>query len=352
MASLIETAHYTRKVIQYGAIGLVVLIVGRMIVGGAASYWRKLHPPPPPPPTVGFSKLPPLVFPDTDRPQLTFTLETVSGGVPMISDRGTVYFMPVARPNLLALERATQTAASLGFIFPPEPLSERTYRFSRTSPLPSRFDIDIITGSFDLRVDWFANLAFLQQRFLPDQEQAITEVKNYLRAASLLPDDLANGEARVTPLKAFGQGYQQAVSISEANFIQVDLFRTPLGDGILPVITPISGEGIVRVILSGSRSQGERFVFVKYDYFPVDTTNSHTYPLRSSESAWQELQQGGGHIVSFPRDKTTVTVRTVGLGYYDAFEPQNYLQPVYIFSGDDGFLAVVPAVDPVWISEE
>ena len=44
----------------------------------------------------------------------------------------------------------------------------------------------------------------------------------------------------------------------------------------------------------------------------------------------------------------TATVRTVTLAYYDSLDPQNYLQPVFVFEGDDGFLAYVPAVALPW----
>ena len=351
MPKLTETAYYTRKTIKYGSITLLVLIIGRVVLTGAINYWKAAHPKPPPPPTVGFGQLPQLSFPNKESTELSYTLETVSGSVPTISDRGTVYFMPIIRPNLLALQRATETATNLSFVFEPQSLSERLYRFSKSSPLPSRLDFDIVTGNFDLRVDWFTNPNFLQQRLLPSDAQAISEAQNYLGRADLMEKDLVAGESKITYLKGSGKGYQKTVSLSEADFIQIDFFRKEIEPGIVS-ITSDPTEGIVRVTISGSRNQGERIVFVKYDYFPIDSLNFETYPIKSGQAAWEELISGGGYIVSPPQGGNQAIVRSITIGYYDAFEPQNYFQPVYIFSGDKDFTAIVPAIDNTWIQQE
>ncbi|MFC1653336.1 hypothetical protein ACFL1M_00635 [Patescibacteria group bacterium] len=349
MARLWEVAYYTRKGIRYGSISLVVLIIGRIVLGAAINLYKELNPPPPPPPTVGHGKLPPMKFPKQKRPEIEYHLETVSGTIPTPMDKANVYFMPITRPNLLGLERGTQTAASLGFVFEPEALNERLYRFSRTTPIPSRLDYDIVTGNFKMKLDWYENKNFLQQKFLPNESQALSEVRNYLNKADLLERDMDEGGYIVTFLAAKGKGFKVVSSLSEADFVQVDLFRNEIDEGFENVTTT-EDKGIVRVILSGSREQGQRVAQVEYDYFPVDIESAETYPVKAGVSAWEELVSGGGHIVSSPNEGS-VTVRSAKLGFYDSYEPQNYLQPVYIFTGDEGFKAIVPAVDPVWIQE-
>lgn len=350
MATLKETAYYSRMFIKYFPAILVVLIVGRVLLGLGWQLWLRFNPPPPPPPTVGFGTLPPIDFPVKERPEYTYSLETVSGTLVEQGVSAPVYLMPVKRPSLLAYERAVEQAELLGFVLEPKPLTERLYRFSRSSPLPARLDFDIVTGNLDLRVDWFKDPQFLQEKELPSMVQSISESHQYLQVADLLPNDLINGEVNVTYLKALGENFQGAVSLSEADFVQVDLFRESPVEGF-PIITPIAGEGVVRIIFSGSSNRGARVVWMKYDYFPIDLDVPHTYPIKTPQAAWEELVQGGGYIVSGP-DETDITVRGVTLGYFDTFEPQNYLQPVYVFSGDDDFLAVVPAVESAWVQSE
>ena len=349
MARLWEVAFYARRTIRYGAMALVVMIIGRVVLGMAIDLYKKLNPDPPPAPTVGFSTLPPLKFPKQKRPDITYKLETISGAVTTPDYQAKIYFMPITRPNLLGLERGTQVAASLGFLFEPEALSERLYRFSRSTPIPARLDFYIVTGNFKMRVDWFDQPDFLQEKLLPDEKQAITEVRNYLNKADLLANDIEEGNHGITFLGAKGKSYKVVDSLSEADFVQIDLFRKPIQEG-LPSVTATKGKGIVRVILSGSRTQNQRAIQVEYDYFPVDVESAETYPIKTGDAAWQELIGGGGYIVSSPGEGE-VTVRSASLAYYDAFDPQNYFQPVYVFEGDGDFKALVPAVDSSWVQE-
>jgi hypothetical protein len=44
-----------------------------------------------------------------------------------------------------------------------------------------------------------------------------------------------------------------------------------------------------------------------------------------------------------------ITIRNIFLAYFESEEPQNYLQPIFVFEGDKNFTAYVSAVDPEWI---
>src|SRR5258708_7586811 len=60
--TLTQLAYYGRKVIKFGSIALVVLIVGRTFLTAAVGYWVATHPAAPPPPTARFGALPQLNF--------------------------------------------------------------------------------------------------------------------------------------------------------------------------------------------------------------------------------------------------------------------------------------------------
>ncbi len=349
MPKLWEVAYQSRQIIKYGSIALATMIVGRVIITGAVNLYRTINPPAPPAPTVGFGKLPAIVFPKSTRGELEYSLETISGIISTPSDRAMVYFMPVTRPSLLGLPRGTETAASLGFVFEPEALTERLYRYSRTTPTPSRLDYDIVTGNFKMKVDWYKKPNFLQDNYIPMEDQVLSEVRNYLNKASLLEDDISKENYLLTYLAAKGEMFREVSSLSEADFVKVDLFREEIQPGFENV-TAYSDKGIIQVIISGSRTQGERVVQVQYDYFPVDIDSAESYYIKSGEEAWEELINGGGHIVSSHKEGQIV-IRSSSLGYYDSFEPQNYLQPVYIFEGDDDFKAIVHAISSEWVEE-
>ena len=119
MATLTEVAFYTRRSLKWGSFLILFLIVFRWAWNGFITYWLAKHPPPPPPPTVAFGKLPPLEFPDQNRPDLTLKLETVTGATPDLGDRVHVFFMPAKRANLLALEAVVSAIAARGLASAP-----------------------------------------------------------------------------------------------------------------------------------------------------------------------------------------------------------------------------------------
>jgi hypothetical protein len=347
MVSLTEAAYYSRQAIKYGLTGLAAFLILRWVLLAGIAYWRKLHPPPPPPPTVSFGKLPPIEFPESEWVGLSYRLETVTGGTPDLGDRATVYFMPVQKANLLALERMKRQVEKLAFTGEPEYLSEVRYRWSRLEPLPATLEANIISGSFVVDVSWEIDSTILTSKNLPTETEAIAEAKDFLRNAGLLREDLANGESRVFYLKSKLDSWIPAMSLSEADFVKVDLFRQSLGE--LPVLTADPEQGIVSVVFSGNLATGKRVVQLVYNYYPIDTGQSATYPIKSSDQAWKELQAGEGFVAQVEAEVEQVVVRKIYLAHYDSFVAQNYLQPIYVFEGDNNFVGYVPAISSEWI---
>lgn len=347
MATLTEVAYYTRRSLKWGSFLILFLIVFRWAWNGFWTYWLAKHPPPPPPPTVAFGKLPQLKFPDQTRGSLTFKLETVTGATPDLGDRAHVFFMPAKRANLLALERATNQATRLGFTLPPAKLTDTLYRWTNSTPLPTNLDLDIIYGHFTLTASWQQDPTLLDAAHLPSSTQAVIEAQDYLADTGLLPEDLKTGRTQVSFLRSSTGNFVPALSLSESEFVQVDLFRKDLDAGKVYTATPAAG--LVRLIFSGNTNTGKRIVSLTYNYFPVNYDQSATYPLKSSTTAWDELKSGQGFIATPPTTGTEAVIRRVSLGFYDSPKPQTFLQPVYVFAGDNNFVAYVPAVDSKWI---
>lgn len=347
MATLTEVAYYTRRTLKWGSFLILFLIVFRWVWSGFVAYWLAKYPPPPPPPTVVFGKLPALQFPDQNRPDLALKLETVTGAAPDLGDRAHVFFMPAKRANLLALERAINQAARLGFTLPPAKLTDTSYRWTNSTPLPTNLDMDIIYGHFTLTASWQQDPSLLDATNLPSSTQAVIEAQDYLADAGLLPEDLKTGRTQVSFWRSSVGDFIPALSLSESEFVQVDLFRQDLPAGKVYTATPTAG--LVQIIFSGNTNTGKRIIGLTYNYFPVNYDQSATYPLKTSAQAWQELQSGQGYIAQPPTTGNIATVRRVSLGFYDAPTPQTFLQPIYIFEGDANFVAYVSAIDAKWI---
>jgi hypothetical protein len=349
--TLTDVTYIGRQVVKFGAIAIVVLIVGRTLLTAFVAYWKATHPEPPPPPTVGFGLLPGIKFPTNDEGTPTrYTLETATGTLPSFGDRAKVFFMPKSSLSLLSDEKAKEIASQYGFVFAPEVLDSRRYRWTKSQPLESTLEIDIQSLNFVLKTNYLSRPELLSSKKLPDGSEALDRVKSMIKSVDLMSDDLATASGEVVYLKALGGEVSEAVSFSDADYVQVDLNRTPIDDQ-LRMFTPEGYKGSISGIVSGNFSGDQSIVQLEYNYHPVDYSEIHTYPLRTTDSAWRLLQSGEGYIAQKGTADTAV-VRQVYLGYFDSFEEQQYLQPIYVFEGDDGFLGYVPAIDPKYVQGE
>ena len=347
--NLSQVTHIGRLTVKYGLVALVVLIVGRVLLTAAVNYWKAINPPPEPPPTVGFGPLPKIEFPtqeDSDKPT-SYVLELPTAKFRQFPDRAKVFFMPSVAPSLLADELVKQKASSFMFVFQPEILGERTYRWTRTEGLDMSLTMDTLNYNFSLKSNFRAKPEFLINPNLPEEFEAVAKVKSLLDRADLLADDVATASGKVSFIRSLGGELTPAASLSDSDFVRVDLNRVAVDDRY-PMYTSEGTKGIISAILTGATNTLSGVVEINNYYHPVDYEQVETYPLREVKMAWKVLQAGEGFISSKGELETAV-IRDVELGYYDSEEEQGFLQPVFVFKGDEGFMGIVSAVNPQYM---
>lgn len=350
--TLTHFTHYGRLAVKYGLIGLVALMVGRTFFSAMIAFWKATHPEPPPPPTVGFGKLPAIEFEKqaSDGKPKSYSLELATRDFPDFGDRAKVFFMPKAPPSLLADEAVKKIASTYDFIFEPEVLDSRTYRWTKSQPIETNIKIDIQNRNFSLGSDYLSRPGLLSNNSLPENFEAVNRVKSFLSAADLLSRDIATSSGKVSYLKSLGGELSEAFSLSDADFVKVDLDRTPIS-GKYPMVSPDGKSGVVSAILTGALSGNASIVSMEYHHKEVDYSQVETYPIRTAASAWKILQAGEGYVVNTGENQEAL-VRKVELAYFDDWKEQDFLQPVYVFQGDDDFLAYVSALDPQFIQQQ
>lgn len=349
MATFTETAYYTRKFVVVAAIGFVALIVGRIVFVSFSKWWIAKNPPPPPAPTVSFGVLPELQFPKSqDISNVSYRLETASGNFPKFETQMRVYFVPAFRANVLGLELATALAAKYGFLFAPSAKDEQVYAWTRETQLSGILTQNLITGHFTYETAWQKDGDIIASK-APAEAEAVRAAKDFLRRGGLLTADLDTGKIRIEFLRAEQGTFASAVSQSEASFTKVHIFRSDIDKA--SAVTPREREALVQVVVSGSRASEKQVIWAMYKYSPVEQERHSTYPLRSAQIAWDELQNGKAYVAQLMSNTSFAVIRTVELAYYDADVPQEFLQPVYVFRGDNGFVAYVPAIDTKWLSK-
>ncbi len=351
MASLTETAYYTRRAINWGIIAIIVYILLRILWAVFLNVWIILFPPKPPPPTHAFGKLPAIIFNaslESSQETISLTLETVSGGFPSMPNVARVYFMPKRTPNLLGITQAQDFVKKLKFDPTPFQESRTVYRFRDPQIVLRTIRYDIVSRNFIVRYAYEQDISVFTEGKLDNPNAIKEEAVKVIQNLGIYQDDFVAGEQKVTLLKLVGNTLVPIRTIADTDAMRVDFFRGPVNK--IPVVTQSSDEGQIRVLFSPSGDSSRRILELIYTYWPIDYDTFATYSLRPVGQAWQELQNGQGYIAKYPvNGAKEAVVRNVYLAYYDSFDPQTYLQPVYVFEGDFEFRAYVPAIAPEWI---
>jgi hypothetical protein len=360
MATLTEASVTARKVIKYGAIGFVGITILWYLGVAAVKYYQAMNPAPLPEPTTDFGQLPKINFPESiNRPKLVLELPT--GSIPTFVDRMRVYSQPIKRSTFTDAEKSIETAAALGFLFKPELKTESNYIWTNQDQLNSKLDMNIISGHFSLTRQWQNNPALASMASFSSDKAVVMDTENYLSRVGLLPADIV-GVEKVTYLKDDGGRLASALSLSDADFIQLDLFRKNMDEidpesktkevkASYPFYRSDPNKGLLRAVVSGSKNLSDKVIEMDNGYNKIVYTENGTYPIKTGESAWTELSNGGGFVFRGEFTGSEVKIRRVFLGYYDADSSTGYAMPIYIFLGDQGFTAYVSAVTDLWIKK-
>ncbi len=343
MTTLTSISITSRKIIRYGIYFIVFLIVGRILLNAGIGIYKKLFPAPPPAPTVKYGRLTTIPFPKNGiTAKLTYTLETPDGGLPTnMPSQAKVYFMPKTSASLLSLDAAKSKAAALGFGANAQQVSDTIYRFKNLS-FPSTLQMNIITETFSISYDLAADKTPIDFR-PPVAEVAASEFRSFLSGANMLPADMT-GPVTHDFLKISNGQLVSAMSLSEANFVKINLFRKNYDD--LPAMTGNPNQANVWAIISGAGNINKKIIASEYHYHSVDETQYSTYPIKTASEAFTELQNGQAFIASLGlnKDGGSLKIRRIYLAYFDPDVITEYYQPIYVFEGDNGFIAYLPAV--------
>lgn len=352
MPSLTEIAQYTKKTIKYGSIGFLVIIILKLSYNIFIDYWEKAHPKPPPAPTVLFDKLPTLNFPPAEsKSDPEYQLETSTGELPDLGTQSKVFLSFYKRPSLLAQEKAKNEAAKLGFMDKAKVITEETLRWNKQTQVNQTLEMNIYSGAFSLSFDWQGHKEEILAAEPPESQEAVDQAKNFLKRIERLEKDLEQGRFETEYEQIKGLKLSPALSLSEADVTRVNIFRQNIDE--TPVITADPQKGIVSLLFSGIASIDQKIITADFNYFPVNLEKVATYPIKTSTQAWEELKAGQAFVsrwLPLEKNKKKVIIRKIYLAFYDTWEPQEYLQPVFVFEGDDQFQALLPAITAQWVA--
>lgn len=338
--SLTEVAYTSRKAIKFGSIILVLIAIIWPIYMAFVAAYKNAHPPYTPP-TVKYGILPKIIFPEKKFDKKNFTFEMPNDEFPVFKDQFNVYVVYRPVSSFLALEYDTKTANKLGFESAPVEMSSGVYQFTKNGS-EKKLTMNVLDGSFRLEYPYQNDQTLFNPSNLPTKDEAVRIATSFLESGDKMTDDLRDGEQKVSYWKIDFDGLKSVSSQSGANIVRVDFFRKNFPDD-LQILSSEINRAPISILVSGSEVEDKRIVDVSYRYANVDRESFSTYPIKTTAQAVNDLKIGNYWPVSDVA-ANDVVIRKIYLAYFEPTTSTNYMQPIYVFEGDNNFTAYVPAV--------
>lgn len=347
--TLTEAAILVRKVGFWVVVLIVLVIFLRILIGAGAGVFRHFYPKPTPAPAVAFGKLKNYDF-SQDKVEksdgVTFAIKTIEGGLPNLGNQAKVFKVIASAPSILFGEQAREKARKLGFSAQPQILSDRLYVFSDPG-IPRRLEIDVISGNFVIINEVSSYPELLEMAGRLDKADAIRIAESFLSQLNIKQLEFSKDRTIVTPLKIEGGNLVVANSLADAQIVRVSYSRTDLEEK--PILPLDSDKQNVWVEVTSLREPAKQVFQASYSYYPVDLANSSTYPIKPTETAFEELKSGTGVIIG--KKSPEMNIRRVFLAYLETKAPMDFFTPVYVFAGDEA-VGIVEAIPVEWFTPQ
>lgn len=337
LMSLAQVTKETRILLKIAAVASVLAVIIFLIFKGGVIVKTMFFPSPVAPPEQKFGKLPEITFPKSNEAVPEFSINTVSGTLPGFPDRLKVYQLKKNPVNITALSNAKNRASGAGYSNYLQSLTSTVHKWSK----PGRNNIltyDIVSFNFSVESDFATSPSF---------SSTISPGLDYLKPATDLIDMLGADKSDIDIGKA-KTAYYNIVNTNltpadptNAQVVRFDFFQNPVDK--MTIYYPVYNASPLYMIVANA-STGLEVVSGQFHHFTPDATSSSTYPLKSSVTAYEDLKNGKGFIVS-PAPGSSVEITGVDLGYYlGTDDNQEYLLPIVVFTGKNNFLAYVDAI--------
>lgn len=349
MLTLTAASKETKLILKWAMIIIASVIVLFLAFKVLVLLKDTFFPTPPPKPTVIFGKIPPPSFPASNvNEKFKFSIDTLSGNLPNLPSQAKVYEVEVPKADLLALKNTGEIVGNAGFDNGPFKVSDDLYFWTDTSgDFLKTIRVNIQNGNFTLFSPFYFNSSVLSAKSLPKEKDAISYAQSFLSNMNYLGNsfDLSKTKAQLLSIQD-GQ-LTGAISKTSAHAYRVNFFQKNVNN--LPIFYEKPNESNINIIVTGG-SSGSQIVRATY-IMQRPTKNGSTYPLKTSKEAYSELQMGKAYIASFYGEDSNVKIKNVFLAYYIGSKSQQYMYPIIVLEGNDGFFAYVSAVTDEWISK-
>lgn len=344
MPTLNKTKKETQILLKWGGVSLLIIFI--FLIGTRGVTFIKDILTPPAPPQASFGKLSPIPFPNQQKENITYTLDTLTGFLPNFSDRANVYKIMPIQPTLLGLNKTREKVAQVNFESQEIQIVQDVYQFSDlNSNLQRRITMNIFSSDFTVSSTFLTNQSLQTLTDSQEKDKAIKVAKSFLIDMSLLSEDIDENRTKISTYSLEKGVLIPTSKISDTKIVRVDFFQKDVDN--LPIYYE---KGIASTIdlLIGKENNDLKVVNASYFHKNI-SENSSTYSIKSAPEAFAQLKEGKGYIAHKATDTVEVIIKKVFLGYYIGEGDQELLMPVVVFEGDNDFIAYISGVRDEWI---
>jgi hypothetical protein len=386
------TLHDTTEFAKKGGIVFALLIGIGIILAIFFKVGAVIHsilfPPKIAPANVAYGKIPAPIFPQSNfNGEYTYSINTVSGALPSdFPDRLNVYPMIINEPDVLNLKNAQQNISNIQFVdstgntLPAIPIGGPDYEWRETTPGQTGFQrsivYNIVSQNFTMNSNYLTQLSVLQAQFIQTMNNptnAIQPVQDFLSTIGSSTSDIDFSltqnppatEDYTTAPKLYSVSNGQLMpttALANTQVIRVDLYQKEIDYTInastnqdlthsqdftmtLPIVYPHPPFSTMNFIVASGQNEADVSVANFFHQTPNLTPDTQgTYPIKSAQQAFDDLKSGKGYIASYNGTGNQILITNVYLAYYMGATQQNYLTPIVVFEGQNGFFAYVPAI--------
>ncbi len=279
---------------------------------------------------------------------LNYTIDTIEGKPITATDSASVYFLPTSPTRFGYREKIYLIAKTLGF--DPEVVKykldgkEAVFNDSKQT-----LRVDITNFNFTYEYNFDSDPQVFQGAIAPDKKESEDRAINFLKSIGRYPEELAKG--KTNSIFVIYEPGSKRMTLTEqgeqANMIEVDFYRPDI-EQRYPIVSPTYFNSPNYVMMVPYQS-GFKIIKAQVQFFDKSDVQIGTYPLKTGDVAWEEFKKGGGWIIQNQQNNQNVVIKSMFLGYLDPDVYQEFLQPVYVFLGEDKFVGYMPAVSDAYM---
>ncbi|PIY69547.1 hypothetical protein COY90_00115 [Candidatus Roizmanbacteria bacterium CG_4_10_14_0_8_um_filter_39_9] len=292
-----------------------------------------------------FKEIRPVEITDaTTSATFSYSIDTVDGEPVTATDTAKVFFLPKNQAKFGYREKMYLMAKQVG-------IDTEVIKHRLENSINAIFEdgkrrllVDITNFNFKYEVDIVRSPELFMQNETPDKDTAQNRAIDFLKSIDRYPDDLQKGRMNVIFFKYDKESSKTAVleDNTDANMVEIDFYRADIDQ--FPIVSPsyFNSRNYVTMVVTNNDYQ---VVNAQVRLFEKSDGQVGLYPVIDGKTAYKRLQAGKGFIVSGSKLTTSeISIKHMFMGYYDPDTYQEYLQPVYVFLGDNNFVAYVVAL--------